>query len=138
MRRFCLVLLALLALSCHRPSSIEQFLRGAGPYCFAVDMSDSTAHFDFDLYTRIDARECPAQLQLDMAWKDPRDSVFTETVYLPIDPGTFCSHEAYAPYRANVVPAIPGLWTVTVTVPHSPAGLRGMGLVVRKVWDTEN
>jgi len=134
-------LVLLLAFSCHRPASTEQFVRGSGPYTFAVDMSDSTCTYDFDLYTRIDAREYPARMQLDMAWKAPNDSVFTETVYLPVDGGSsFFSHEAYAPYRAEVVPAWHGAWTVTVSVPNPPEGLRGMGLVTRyqSLWDTEN
>ena len=139
MHKFAAILLLLLVFSCHRPASTEQFLRGTGPYAFAVDMSDSTAAYSFDLYTRIDAREYPAQLQLDMAWKAPNDSVFKETVFLPVNAGSgFFTHDAYAPYRADVVPARFGAWTLTVTVPNPPEGLRGMGLVTRMIWDTEN
>lgn len=133
MRKLLLILPALLLLSCSQPSSTETFLRGNGPYVFTVDMSESLATYDVDLFTRIDAMEFPAQLRLDITWKDPLDSLFTETVYLPVSRGSsFFSQESYAPYRADVAPAVPGLWSVTVAVPNPPEGLNGMGLVLKK------
>ena len=56
----------------------------------------------------------------------------TESVYLPLTRGaSFFSRDAYAPYRAGVVPVENGVWTVTVAVPNPPEGLCGMGLVVK-------
>ena len=125
--------LLLLALACSQPRSTESFIRGTGPYEFTVDMTDSTAAYGFDLFTRIDAEEFPTQMQLDITWKDPQSSSFTETVYLPVERGSsFFSQESYTPYRADMVPAVPGLWTLTVVVPNPPEGLCGLGLVVRR------
>ena len=133
------IALLLLALSCGRPASTEQFIRGEGPFTFTVDMTDSTATYSFDVYTRIDARECPAELQLDMAWKAPGDSVYKETVYLPVkDHSSVFTHDAYAPYRDAVVPSEWGEWELVITVPDQPEGFRGMGLVTKKSWATEN
>lgn len=134
-----LLSLVLLAVSCREPRSAEFFIRGEGPYVFTLDMTDSTAVYDLDLYTRIDAREYPTQLPLSISWKAPSDSLFTETVYLPVNGTSLFSHDAYAPYRAGVLPSPRGVWTLTVTVPSAPEGLCGMGLVVKKqLWDTEN
>ena len=139
MKHWAFILLAAVALSCHRPSSTEEFIRGEGPYLFIVDLSDSTACYNFDLYTRIDALDYPADIRLDVTWKAPSDSVFKETVYLPVTEGASrFSHEVYAPYRAQTVPAQWGVWTLEIAVPERPQGLCGMGLVTRKVWDTEN
>ena len=125
--------LLLLALACSQPRSTESFIRGTGPYEFTVDMTDSTAAYGFDLFTRIDATEFPTQMRLDITWKDPRSSSFTETVHLPVERGSsFFSQESYTPYRADMVPAVPGLWTLTVAVPNPPEGLCGLGLVVRR------
>ena len=136
---FRILILALLAVSCHQPDTVEQFVRGAGPYTFSVDMTDSTATYAFDVFTRVDARECPAEIRLDMAWKAPWDSVYTETVYLPMTgPSSYYSHDAYAPYREGVVPAKWGQWELVITVPEQPEGFRGMGLVTKKQWVTEN
>ena len=54
MRRIVPWLFLLLAIACQEPLSTEQFIPGGGPYVFTVDMSDSTAAYDFDLYTRLD------------------------------------------------------------------------------------
>ena len=133
MKNLLLILPALLLFACCQPRSTEQFLRGAGPYEFSVEMTDSTVCYDFDLFTRIDATEFPTQLQLDITWKDPTAARFTETVYLPVSRGrAFFSQESYAPYRAGVVPREYGTWTMTVSVPSPPEGLCGMGLVVRQ------
>ena len=133
MRNIGLLITLLLVLACNQPRSTESFIRGTGPYEFAVDMTDSTAAYNFDLFTRIDATEVPRQLQLDITWKNPQASSFTETVYLPVERGSsFFSQESYAPYRADVAPLVPGLWTITVAVPNPPEGLCGVGLVVRR------
>ena len=121
------------AAACSRPTSTETFLRGSGPYTFTVDMADSTAAYDFDLYTRVDAAGDPGSILLNITWKAPSDSAFTESVYLPVSQGASpFSRDAYAPYRAGVVPVENGIWTVTVAVPRPPEGLCGMGLVVRR------
>lgn len=134
-----LPLFALLLLACSQPRSTETFIRGIGPYEFTVEMTDSTARYDFDLFTRIDASEYPSALPLNITWKDPAGSVFAESVRLPVSRGgAFFSQEAYVSYRADVIPAEYGIWTLTVTVPAPPEGLRGLGLVTRKVWATEN
>ena len=133
MRNIGLLVALLLAFSCSQPRSTESFIRGEGPYVFTVDMTDSTSAYSFDLFTRIDATEYPARLPLNVKWLAPEGSSFTEIVNLPVERGSaFFSQESYAPYRADVVPAVPGIWTVTVTVPNPPEGLRGMGLVVKK------
>ena len=139
MRNIPAVAFLLLVLSCSQPSSVETFLRGTGPYEFTVEMTDTTASYHFDLFTRIDATEYPSALPLEITWKDPQGGTFTETVSLPVSRGSsFFSQEAYVPYRAGVVPQEYGTWTVTVTVPAPPEGIRGLGLVTRKVWATEN
>ena len=129
-----ILLTLLLAASCTEPLSKERFVRGAGPYVFPVDMTDSTAAYDLDFYTRLDGMEAPPFVELLVRWRSPSDSLFRETVYLSVDaPRRAFSRQIYAPYRADVRPLEPGVWTLTVTVPSRPEGFRGLGLVVRKV-----
>ena len=127
-RRFSILLfLLLLAVACREPRSVEQFIAGDGPFVFRVDFSDSTAVYDMDLYTRVDAHVFPPEQALLMRWQSPSDSVYRETVYLPL------SREVYVPYRQGVAPYEWGEWTLTVSSPSPwPVGLRGLGLVVRK------
>lgn len=98
-----------------------------------MDLSDSTAVWDISFYTRVDAADAPSEMELSATWTSPSAESLTETVYLPLSEGTsFFSREACVPYRTAVAPAERGLWTLTVTVPFPPDGLRGLGLVVTR------
>ena len=133
MRKPVAILLAvLIAAACREPSSRERFIPGDGPWVFPVSMSDTTVRYGFDFYTRVDAWEFPAEIRLDVSWRSPSDSVFSETVYLPL------SEKVYLPYRSGVSPVEAGDWTLSITASPVPEGFRGLGLVVRKEWDTEN
>ena len=136
MKHLPLILSAfLLVLSCRQPASTETFIHAPGPYEYTLDLSDSAAVWDVSLYTRVDAvRETPSELEISATWTSPSAESFCETVYLPLSAGTsFFSREASVPYRAAVAPAERGLWTLTLTLPSPPSGLRGLGLVVERL-----
>ena len=132
----CFLTLFLLA-GCREPMSVERFVKGEGPFTFFVDMSDSTAAYDFDFYTRVDApadslRNHPF-LPLAVTWTSPSFHVFREDVFMPLEgESTFFSRQIRAPYRSGVRPQEWGQWTVTVRVSDPPSGLRGMGLAVAR------
>jgi len=136
-RRYALVFIVLLFSGCREPMSTEKFVKGEGPYTFFVEMSDSTATYDFDLYTRVDApldslRKMQA-LPLTVTWTSPSFHVFKEDVYLPMEGKTsLYSRQVRAPYRSGVQPGEWGQWIVNVRVNDPPEGLRGMGLVVSR------
>ena len=139
MRRAGIVfIVSLLLTGCKEPMSVERFVKGEGPYTFFVEMEDSTASYDFDFYTRVDApldslRRMEA-LPLTVTWTSPSFHVFKEEVYLPLDgQTTFFSRQVRAPYRSGVRPEEWGQWVLAVRVADPPEGLRGMGLVVRRV-----
>ena len=132
-----LILIVCLVVGCKEPMSVERFVAGEGPYTFFVDLGDTTAAYDFDLYTRVDAPADSlrklAALPLQVTWTSPSFHVFREEVYLPMEGKlTAFSLQVRAPYRADVRPEEPGPWTVAVRVLEKPEGLRGMGLVVEK------
>ena len=132
-----LILGLCLAVGCREPMSVERFVAGEGPYTFLVDMGDTTATYDFDLFTRVDAPADSlrklAALPLQVTWTSPSFHVFREEVFLPMEGArTAFSMQVRAPYRADVRPEEPGPWTVVVRVLDRPEGLRGMGLVVEK------
>ena len=137
--QYILIILFILA-GCREPMSVEKFVKGEGPYTFLVDMSDSTASYDFDLYTRVDApldtlRKMSA-MPLQVTWTSPSFHVFRENVYLPMEGKTsLFSRQVRAPYRAGVRPEEWGQWQVMVRVPDAPEGLCGMGLVVERKKD---
>ena len=138
---FPLILLGLLAIACQEPLSTEQYVLGGGPYVFTVDMSDTTATYDFDIYTRLDGEPedlIPLQGTLLRAeWRSPSDSIQTEKIYLPLKGqyNTYYSKQVYEPYRTGVRPAEAGIWTLSIRQEDRSqvVPLRGLGLVVRKV-----
>jgi hypothetical protein len=139
-RWYIAFLLGVLLTSCREPMSMEKFVKGEGPYTFFVDMVDSTASYDFDFYTRVDApldslRKLVA-MPLQVTWTSPSFHVFREDVYLPMEGKTsLFSRQVRAPYRAEVRPEEWGPWQVVVRVPDPPEGLCGMGLVVHRRKD---
>ncbi|MBQ9702248.1 MAG: hypothetical protein IJ753_05295 [Bacteroidales bacterium] len=133
---------ALLLSACAEPLSTETFIPGDGPYVFTVDLSDSAAVFDLDLYTRLDGT--PEELlpldgtNLRVEWKAPTDSVYVEKMYLPLDRGkkSYFSAQVYESFKADWTPSMPGLWTLTLR-PEDRSELlplRGMGLVVTRKY----
>ena len=131
MKNLLLILSAALLLSaCREPASVETFIPGKGPYEFTLDMADTTVVYNLDFYTRVDAlsgQAIPSETQLVVRWTSPSDSLFTETVYLPL------AAQVYEPYRAGVSPVEAGIWKLKVSAPSAPEGLRGLGLVLTKM-----
>ena len=131
MRRVIPILFLLILASCREPMSVETFVPGDGPFEYAVNMTDSVAVYDFDFYSRIDARpeDCPGSLLLMIRWVSPTECVYRESVYLPVQPG-----EVYEHYRADVVPSEYGEWKLVVACPEAASvkGFRGLGLVTLK------
>ena len=132
-------LLLLSAVSCREPMGSECFVPGEGPFSFPVDMADTTASYDFDFYTRVDALPNEiarlTELPLVVCWQSPSDSLYAETVWMPMQgPSSFFTRDVHTPYRADVRPREAGLWTMTVSLPDtvSVPGLRGLGLVITK------
>lgn len=135
MRKVAVILAAIgLAVSCKEPLSTEKFIRGEGPYSFTVDMSDSTAVYSLDFYTRVDARDCPPSLPVMISWTSPSDSVYSEGGELPLfGRRSVFSTDVYAPFMADVSPFESGVWTLgVVPLAQLPEGFRGLGLVVSK------
>ena len=143
-----LVLFAMLLVAC-RPASYEQFIRADqaqdGEYVFALDLSDSTATYDLSLYTRVDpalmASATPsAELALQVCWLGPAGEAtasqaclavpaMSEIVYLPFG----AAAGSVKLYRSGVKPAQAGEWHLAVTPIAPPGGLRGIGIICKRV-----
>lgn len=131
------VTLLLLAAGC-RPASYEQFIRADqaqdGEYVFALDLSDSTATYDLSLYTRVDptlmaAATPSAELALQVCWMNPGGEAMSEIVYLPFG----AEAGSVKLYRSGVNPAPAGEWHLSVTPIAPPEGLRGIGIICKRV-----
>ena len=138
-RAIPLILVFLSVLSCREPMSVETYIHSeTGPYAFSVDMSDTTAVYDLTIYTRLDGPhrylESDFETPLTIYWRSPSDSLYSETVYLPLEgeDENFYSRQLMVPYREDVSPVEAGVWALTVTLPSPVPGLRGLGLMTTK------
>lgn len=138
-RAIPLILIFLSVLSCREPMSVETYIHSeTGPYAFSVDMSDTTAVYDLTIYTRLDGPhrylESDFETPLTIYWRSPSDSLYSETVYLPLEgeDENFYSRQLIVPYREDVSPVEAGVWALTVTLPSPVPGLRGLGLMTTK------
>ena len=138
-RAIPLILIFLSVLSCREPMSVETYIHSeTGPYAFSVDMSDTTAVYDLTIYTRLDGPhrylESDFETPLTIYWRSPSDSLYSETVYLPLEgeDENFYSRQLMVPYREDVSPVEAGVWALTVTLPSPFPGLRGLGLMTTK------
>ena len=138
-RAIPLILIFLSVLSCREPMSVETYIHSeTGPYAFSVDMSDTTAVYDLTIYTRLDGPhrylESDFETPLTIYWRSPSDSLYSETVYLPLEgeDENFYSRQLMVPYREDVSPVEAGVWALTITLPSPVPGLRGLGLMTTK------
>lgn len=134
MKRFRQIVAAvavLLLTACCEPESRERFIRsdGTGEYSFEIELADTTSTYDLSFYTFIDKPlmqpDTLGSFPVQVLWKAPSGRYFSETVYYPAD-------SVRVSYRKGFVPSETGPWTIQLTVSPEPAGLRGMGLVVRR------
>lgn len=125
---------AFLLAGCGRPDTWEQFIRAAdapqGVYTFDVDLSDSTAMYDFTFYLRNDktslwTRAEDRSVSLDIVWTAPSGVSWSERVFL----GSGDERGRVVPYRRDCVMAEPGAWELRVTPGDTPRGWRGLGLI---------
>ena len=110
---------------------MELFLRRDqardGVYVYALPLKDTTAAYDFWLYSRT-ARQPLEDVQLNIQWLSPSGDGFSETVYMRrVEPRG--SKELY---RSGMVPAQAGSWQLSVRPVGVDEGFLGLGVIVRK------
>ena len=121
-RAIPLILIFLSVLSCREPMSVETYIH-----------SETGT-----IYTRLDGPhrylESDFETPLTIYWRSPSDSLYSETVYLPLEgeDENFYSRQLMVPYREDVSPVEAGVWALTVTLPSPVPGLRGLGLMTTK------
>ena len=121
--------LLLLAASCSKPASYEQFIRRdaapEGVYGFELDFSDSTALYDLSFYAPAVKRD--TMLALDVLWSCPGADSLQERVYLPMK-----GREVIELYRSDAAPAPAGIWKLSVKVDGAPEDFLGIGIICKR------
>lgn len=140
MRRVLILLVAVLAAACSRPSVYERFERlqdGSGVCRFEIDMSDSSSTYDIDFYSRLDGRNRVREpFPLTLVWTSPSGTVYSEVLSFPMDERSVRFSDAVStqlqiPYRSFMRPVESGIWTLEVGV-DSVRGLCGIGIICER------
>ena len=140
-RFLSLVLLTVVA-SCARPSSYEPFVvrekaEYGDTYIFNLDLSDSTASYGLDFYTRL---QRPAfgtfptdSISLDLRWISPSDSVIlSDTTFIrvewPVD-SSYYSRDFLVGYKDVLSLPEHGIWRLKARVLNDSEAIRGLGVI---------
>ena len=128
--------------SCARPSSYEPFVvrekaEYGDTYIFSLDLSDSTATYGLDFYTRL---QRPAfgtfpsdSISLDLRWISPSDAVIlSDTTFIrvaqPVD-SSYYSRDFMAGYKRVLTLPEHGIWRLRAKVLNDSEAIRGLGVI---------
>lgn len=139
-----LVLLAVAA-SCSRPSSYEPFVfredaEYGDTYNFSLDLSDSTASYSLDFFTRLDR---PAfgdfrsdSVSLDLRWISPSDSVIlSDTTFIRVGQAvdsSYYSKDYVVGYKDVLNLPERGVWRLKAKVMNDSEAIRGIGVILTR------
>lgn len=134
--------LLMVVVSCSRPSSYEPFVvrekaEYGDTYIFNLDLSDSSAFYGLDFYTRL---QRPAfgtfptdSISLDLRWISPSDSVIlSDTTFIrvarPVD-SSYYSRDFISGYRETLNLPEHGIWRLKARVLNDSEAIRGLGVI---------
>ena len=139
-----LFLLTLLAVSCVRPSSREFFVlrenaEYGDTYSFFLDLSDSTATYGVDFFTRLERegfKSFPEEdIILDLRWFSPSDSIITDTAFVRVgDPSgqTYFTRDIVTGYSGRLELPESGEWRLKARIVNDASAIRGLGLILKR------
>lgn len=128
---FALCVALCCAAACSEPTSHETFVYSkdslSGVYSFPVEMTDSTASYDFWIYARTLSGEIE-NLEIRALWLTPSGESLSETVYME----TVDSRGVRELYRSAVVPSELGEWKLNLRPVVGTSRLLGLGIVQKE------
>lgn len=146
--RLSLCVLILAAVCCSRPPTREFFVLSESAeygdtYSFILDLSDSSATYGIDFFTRLE-REAfgsfPSEdIMLDLRWFSPSDSILVDTAFVKVSDvlGTgYYSKDLSTPYKQSLDLPQAGEWRLKAKVVNGSEEIRGLGLILKETDGT--
>jgi hypothetical protein len=139
-----ILLLAVAAAACSRPSSREFFMprekaEYGDTYSFILDLADSAATFSLDFFTRLERgsfEEFPTDdIALDLRWFSPSDSILIDTAYVSLSApagSAYYTKDYISPYSPGLDLPESGEWRLKAKVVNHPEAVRGVGVILRR------
>lgn len=137
------VVITVVALSCSRPASCEPFVMREDSeygdmYGFDLDLSDSTAGYSLEVYTRLERKPFSAfpedSLKLFFNWKSPSGTASSVVVALDLSApaGTsYFSRDYLIPCPRMDIREY-GMWNLKIKALGHRESIRGIGVVCRR------
>lgn len=137
------IVLLLFVAGCSRPSSREYFMlredaEYGDSYSFILDMSDSSASYGLDFFTRLEKRsfgEFPEEdIMLDIRWFSPLDSILTDTLFLSLahpSGSAYYTKDFIFPYKDPLELPGAGEWRLKARIVNDSQTIRGLGVIFR-------
>ena len=142
--RVFLYVLALAVTSCVRPSSREFFVvrenaEYGDTYSFLLDLSDSSATYGIDFFTRLERESFMSfpgeDIILDLRWFSPSDSIITDTAFVRVGDNigqSYYTRDLVTGYSESLELPETGEWRLKARVVNDDDAIRGLGLILRR------
>lgn len=142
--RVFLYLLALAVVSCVRPSSREFFVlrenaEYGDTYSFFLDLSDSSATYGIDFFTRLERESFNSfpgdDIILDLRWFSPSDSILTDTAFVRIGDNSgqsYYTKDLVSGYTDRLELPEAGEWRLKARIVNDAGAIRGLGLILKR------
>ena len=139
-----ILLLAVAAAACSRPSSREFFVvrenaEYGDTYSFILDLGDSTAEYGLDFYTRLERgafETFPSDdIVLDLRWFSPSDSILTDTAFVRIGDNSgqsYYTKDLVSGYTDRLELPEAGEWRLKTRIVNDAGAIRGLGLILKR------
>lgn len=142
--RALVFVLALLAVSCTRPSSREFFVlredaEYGDTYSFYLDLQDSSATYALDFFTRLERegfKPFPEDdIVLDLRWFSPSDSILTDTTLVRMAGNfgqSYLTRDLVSAYTDSLALPEVGEWRLKARIVNDSEMIRGLGLILKR------
>ena len=141
-RNILIVIFAVVACSCTRPSSMEPFVTReeaeyGDTYSFVLDMADSTVSYGLDFYARLERKAFGTfpedSLILAIRWIAPSDSNYVDTLVMPVGTAvgkTYFTKDIVCPFKERLDMPEYGEWRLKARVlGEASSSVRGVGII---------
>lgn len=142
--RILLSVLALAVISCVRPFSREYFVlrenaEYGDTYSFILDLSDSSATYGLDFFTRLERDGFKALPQedivLDLRWFSPSDSILTGSASVRVtdaSKGSYLKKDIVSEYSRGLDLPEVGQWRLKARILNDSETIRGLGVILKR------
>ena len=108
-------------------------------YSFSLDLSDSSATYGIDFFTRLEREGFNSfpegDIVLDLRWFSPSDTIITDTAFVRVgDPSgqSYFTRDLVTGYKEALDLPEVGEWRLKAKIVNDAEAIRGLGLILKR------